>query len=708
MCGNGSIPKGSQPVATERQTLVALLDAIIPADDYPSASEAGGERFLEGVLAREKSAWGPRVLAAVATVEQAAVTTYGCGFADLAPEQQQQVLDHLSDDPEVTWFEDLVNHGYYADPANGGNEDATSWRMLGWSPDPKGGWPEVDVPQLPAEVFVGPAQLLERYDAIVIGSGAGGGVSACQLTESGRTVLLVERGPYPPVRDLARDHLRNARTDIGFDHRSLPASKENPRTLLVGDQTLVLEANDPRWGSNANILGGGTRIYGAQAWRFTPEDFSMAATYGVPEGSALADWPISYDEMEPYYSQAEWEIGVSGSTTGDAALASRSRDYPMPPMALTRPGEVLAAGARALEWQTLSVPLLINTVDYLGRAACARCGQCVGFACPIEAKNGSHNTMITRAARTGRLSVLLDAQAERVTVDAAGRVCGVQLVGTADDTIWRVAVESEEVVLSAGATETARLLLNSAHDGEPAGLGNNTDQVGRHLQGHVYAGALGVFAAEVNDGIGPGPVIATNDFRHANPGVVGGGMIANEFVPTPIGTRSYLLGAGLVGRHGRAAKGDLRRLLPRMQRIAGPVQEVTSAESRVRIDPRVRDQFGVPVVQLSGSHHPEDERAQAFLAAKAAEWLTASGAQQVVTQGSRRRNVGPSSGQHQAGTARMGTDPGSSVTDPHGRIWGHANLRVVDGSTHVTNGGVNPVLTIFANSFRVMHHLLTL
>jgi choline dehydrogenase-like flavoprotein len=356
----------------------------------------------------------------------------------------------------------------------------------------------------------------------------------------------------------------------------------------------------------------------------------------------------------------------------------------------------------------MSVPLLINTVPYLGRAACARCSQCIGFTCPIEAKNGSHNTVIARAAATGLLSVITGAQAERISVDSHGRVSGVQVVGERAGEIWRTQVDAAEVVLSAGATETARLLLNSAHEAEPDGIGNNTDQVGRHLQGHIYAGALGVFEEALNNHVGPGPEIATNDFRHHNEGVIGGGMIANEFVPTPLGTASYLAAAGLLGRHGLQAKQDLRRLLPRMQRVVGPIQEMTSADSRVRLDPTVKDRFGIPVVLLSGSHHVEDERAQALLSSKAADWLTASGAHQVVRTPVRSRSAGPSSGQHQAGTARMGTDPASSATDPEGRVWGHPNLRVVDGSTHVTNGGVNPVLTIFANSFRVMDSMLRL
>ena len=131
-------------------------------------------------------------------------------------------------------------------------------------------------------------------------------------------------------------------------------------------------------------------------------------------------------------------------------------------------------------------------------------------------------------------------------------------------------------------------------------------------------------------------------------------------------------------------------------------QEMTTTTSRVRLDPHVVDRFGIPVVRFSGAVHPEDLKAAAFMTERASEWLTASGATRVIGAPPRGADAGPSNGQHQAGTARMGEDPSRSVTDPMGRVWGHDNVRVADGSLHVTNGGVNPVLTIFANAMRVM------
>jgi choline dehydrogenase-like flavoprotein len=407
--------------------------------------------------------------------------------------------------------------------------------------------------------------------------------------------------------------------------------------------------------------------------------------------------------MEPVYTQAEYEIGVCGSAEPHAGWTRRSRPYPMAPMPMTAPALRLLAGAEAIGLTTAPVPLAINATPYDGRAACARCRQCVGFTCPVEAKNGSHNTVLARAVATGNISILLGTRAERIVTDAAGQVTGVALVGDVGGSRWRLTVDAEDVVVAAGAVESARLLLTSGNDREPDGLGNTHDQVGRHLQGHLYGGAIGIFDEEVNDLVGPGPSISTHDFRHGNDGLVGGGMIANEFVATPVSTFGYLRHGGLIGLHGLAAKQGMRRLMPRMQRVVGPVQEVTSADSRIRLDPRVIDSLGIPVAWLSGRLHTNDLAVQQLLGERAADWLRAAGATTAIAYRPSAENEVPSSGQHQAGTCRMGTDPASSVTDPYGRVWNHPNLRVIDGSLHVTNGGVNPVLTIFANAFRIMH-----
>ncbi len=655
-----------------RERLSELIDIVVPLDDYPSGTDARGLEYLGRMLA-ERPDW----------------------IADV-----HSVLDHGEASARWDWFAELVAGGYYADPANGGNADAASWRMVDWSPEPPSGWGiAVPVDEAPRTV-VHPRDLEARYDAIVVGSGAGGGTAAAGLAESGRRVLVVESGSWPSIAELSRDHLRNPRSDWGVAPLSGPANEGNPRVSesVDGRRLLPLRPSDAAWGNNAITAGGGTRVYGAQAWRFGEIDFRMASTYGVPEGSSLADWPLSYADLEPFYQRAEWEVGVSGSTVEGAYDGHRETPLPMPELPAGPARERMARAADTLGFSTLHVPLLINSTEYLGRHACRRCRLCIGFACPVDAKNGSQNTMLTRAFATGRASIVLETTASRIRTDAAGRVIGVTLVGTADGTDWTRDVDAAEIVVSAGAIESARLLLNSRSEREPNGLGNNSDQVGRHLQGHLYGGAVGIFDDVVEDLIGPGPSIATTDYRHGNGDIIGGGIIVNEFVPTPSNTYRYLSGPGFIPRAGLDSKRGMRELARRFMRIMGPIQEVTSAESRVRVDDAVVDRHGIPVAKLSGSVHREDVRARDFTSAKSAEWLRAAGAGRVVAFGGTPE--GPSVGQHQAGTLRMGADPATSVVDPFGRVWGHDNLRVMDGSVHVTNGGVNPVLTIFATSMR--------
>ncbi|ACQ81613.1 glucose-methanol-choline oxidoreductase [Beutenbergia cavernae DSM 12333] len=685
--------------AAHRTALDAIADAVVPGDDaHPSATRSGSAAYL-ATLVRERPDWSPRIDAAVRAVESQGA---GAPLADLAAAELTPLVDAAAaQDADAAWLVRLVAAGYYA-AGGGGMAASDAWAQVDWEPGPPGGWPDpLPAPPVPPEAFASPADLAPRYDVVVVGSGAGGGVAAYVLAAAGRRVLVVEAGEAPSASAIAHDHLRNPRIGLGFASLADLPSAGRPRTLERSGDVMTLLPHDAGWGNNASTFGGGTRVYGAQAWRFCPEDLAMASTYGVPDGSALADWPLTYDDLEPYYTRVEWELGVSG-VAGDPWIRERSRPYPMPPLSDTRSAAVLAAGARALGWGTLAVPLLANSVPYAGRSACLRCAQCVGFACPVEARAGTHNTVLPRALATGRTTLLAGTAVERLVTNGAGAVVGVALVGADDDgAVWRREVAAGEVVLAAGATETARLLLASTSDVEPDGVGNGADQVGRHLQGHVYAGALGVFDDEVVDLVGPGPAIATTDFRHGNAGFVGGGMIANEFVPTPATTYTHLVDAGLLPATGPRAARGMRELFRRVQRVVGPVQEVTSASSRVRLDPDVRDRFGNAVVRLAGTVHDEDRRMHDELTARAAAWLEASGAAAVVPNRPMRAGGGPSTGQHQAGTCRMGDDPARSVVDPTGRVWGHANVRVVDASTHVTNGGVNPVLTVLANAWRV-------
>ena len=696
------------------RTLQALVDRIVPADDYPSAWEAGGGNFIEQILATDLKSQAAFVEAGLYLVEQESQARHaGADFADLSPTVQDALIeDLLAGKTAVQWagiepqqfallLIQLATQGYYSDPENGGNRDSTSWDMTGYRVlSPGVEWPQVDGAP-PA--LVSCDSIAERYDAIVVGAGAGGGIAACVLAEAGQRVLLIERGIWLATHDLRQDHLRNHRVLIGYDYPAGPPTPGNPRVFSSAEGNIVVPPPDRRWHNNAMTVGGGTRVYGAQAWRFCPEDFRMASTYGVPPQSSLADWPISYEDLEPDYDRAEWELGVAGDPTGNRYAGPRRRGYPMLPLRPNAAQVALSRGAQKLGLGTSCVPLLINSVPYNGRGACINCGACVGFGCPGEFKNDTRKTVIPRAIATGRCDVLTNAQAERIITDEAGRVTGVAIVTNkygAAGTIQRRQIHADRVLLGAGAIETARLLLNSLSAREPHGIGNNHDQVGRNLQGHVYAGAVALFDEIVQDCIGPGPSIATNDYRHGNEGIIGGAMLANDFVPTPLAAHGLLSSAGAIPLWGAESKSGMHELYSRMVAIVGPVQEVPNPESRVAVAPEVRDKFGIPVAHLSGSLYAEDKKTATFISEKAVAWALASGAKTALPL-LFMHSEGPSADHHQAGTCRMGSDPASSVTDAWGTVWGHDNLHIVDASLHVTNGGVNPVLTIMALAYRV-------
>jgi choline dehydrogenase-like flavoprotein len=535
------------------------------------------------------------------------------------------------------------------------------------------------------------------YDAIVIGAGAAGAIVACVLAEAGKRVLLLERGRQLSYSEVGRDHLRNHRV-ARYGHNTGPELEGNPRVAEAPDGSArIVRPYESDYQNNAVCVGGGTRVYGGMAWRFMPQDFKMATHYGRPERSSLADWPITYQDLERYYDQAEWEIGVAGDGAANTAQGPRQRGYPLPPLPANPQSVLLQAGAARLGLNTFPPPALINTVPRQGRGACIQCGMCVGFACPADAKNGTQNTAIPRALATGRCTLIERAMARRLETDAGGNATGVTYI--VDDREFTATARA--IIVSCGAIESARLLLNSATDRHPQGLGNDHDHLGRHLQGHYYPGAVGLMADPCHDGLGPGISIATCAYNHGNPGIIGGAMLANEFIPIPTAFVERYWPPD-VPRWGLAAKHFMRDGYRRTVCVTGPVHEIPNPECRVTIDPQVRDRWGIPVARLSGVAHPETIRTADFMRLRAEQWLRASGAVKVWSEPSQPRL---SAGQHQAGTCRMSDDPRDGVTDRWGRVHGHENLFVIDGSLHVTNGGFNPVLTIMALAFRGAAHL---
>jgi choline dehydrogenase-like flavoprotein len=532
---------------------------------------------------------------------------------------------------------------------------------------------------------------LKHVNAVIVGAGAGGGVAAKELAAGGLSVVLLERGKWYTAADCRKDDLRNQRTSA-LGNNSGPDEERNPRVVVdLNGQERVVLPSEGGYSNNAACVGGGTFTYGAQAWRYQEKDFRMATTYGVPEGSTLSDWPISYAELEPYYEKAEYEIGVSGDVTPDPFHGPRRRPLPMPPLPVNREYGILKPAAQRLGLHPFDLPMLRNSVPYNGRPPCMQCRWCVGFACEVNAKCGTQNTAIPTALATGNCELRTGCMAREAMTNTRGVVTGVAYYD-ADDRLREQTADI--VIVSSAAVESARLLLNSKSKMYPAGLGNRYGWVGRNLQGHAYSGAWGLFDFDTYDDIGPGASIAVCDYNHGNDGLIGGAMLANEFIRLPYQFVSATPPG--VPQWGQGHKDFMRQCYRRSIAIQGPTQEIPIAESRVEVDAKVKDFWGLPVARLSGCKHPKTMETAAAMAEKAEAWLKAAGA---IRTWKKLPGKGTSGGQHQAGTCRMGDDPRTSVVDKYCRVHDHDNLYVIDGSVHVTNGGFNPVLTIMATAY---------
>ena len=326
--------------ASTRDLLAALLDVIVPSDREPSATAVGVLEHVDGLITGELAdAWrdllepGLRALAAEpGPLDEDLVT-------ELGRETQREGWS-VSPAAFVEAMIRIANLGYY------GLQDGPSWAAIGFRPGGK------RPPSVPVS-YVEPhatrlAELTDRYDVIIVGAGAGGGVAAQVLSRAGAGVLLLDRGRFLSYQEIGKDHLANQRLSV-YGHNAGPQAEGNPRVMRdPGGDRVIAKPYAPGWQNNAMTVGGGTRVYQGMAWRLQPGDFALATRWGVPEGSSLADWPIGYDDLEPFYTRAEWEIGVCGDGQAHRKQGFRSRGYPMPPLAPTAEAEVLGRGAREL------------------------------------------------------------------------------------------------------------------------------------------------------------------------------------------------------------------------------------------------------------------------------------------------------------------------------------------------------------------------
>src|SRR6266852_375082 len=340
----------------------------------------------------------------------------------------------------------------------------------------------------------------EKTDVVIVGVGAAGGILAAELGKAGMKVIGLERGPRLATKDFdPHDELRY------FQRQDLrPNIKTQPITWRPNANA---RANPVPVQNYGNQAGGGTVHYGTVSWRFHEDDFrarsATIARYGasaVPADSSVADWPLSYAELEPYYDRAEYDLGVSGKAGnvqgrkadgGNAFEAPRQREYPLPPLLLDQAGVIFDATARKLGYHPFPTPRAILSEAYKGRPGCTYCGFCQAFGCHVGAKSSILVTKLPEADASGNFKLITGAMCYRVNSDNSGKATGIAYYGPdgSDNTI-----EAELVILTPFIYDNTRLLLLSKTEKFPNGLANSSGEVGKHIMAHMMANVFVGFA----------------------------------------------------------------------------------------------------------------------------------------------------------------------------------------------------------------------
>jgi gluconate 2-dehydrogenase alpha chain len=541
---------------------------------------------------------------------------------------------------------------------------------------------------------------LPKADVVIIGLGAAGGIAAHVLTKAGIDVVGLEAGP------------RLDRTDF------LAQDDEIAGVILNWTGKYKCNKEVPTWRPNANaatakppvppiLMGnmvGGTSVhYGTQSWRFRADDFKVRSStverYGedaIPENSTLADWPLSYADLEPWYDKVEYLIGVSGKGGSNPFASPRARDYPMPPLPSFGYGDLVQKGMEACGYHPFPQPAAILSQRYDGRPACTLCGYCGFFGCWNDSKSSTLVSAIRHAEGTGKLDVRPNCRVTSILNNDKGQVTGVRYI---DDQGQEREQPAGVVILSTYVYENVRLLLLSMSDFYRNGLANNSGQVGRNYMSHAYVSRNGLFPGkDLNLYSGTtGQAIAMVDlngdhFDHTGLGLIRGAVVFASNGNLPIG-QSRAIPPG-VPRWGSAYKRWIHDNGDSVGSVFAQVEPLPYTSNFLDLDPKVKDPLGIPVVRVTYSFGENEDKATTFIDKKLAELIKAIGATETWPGFPARTPVPINS--HAYGGTRMGDDPATSVVDTYGLAHEAPNLMILGGSTFPASSGYNPTETIEA------------
>jgi gluconate 2-dehydrogenase alpha chain len=548
-------------------------------------------------------------------------------------------------------------------------------------------------------------------DAVIIGSGPAGATAAHVLTQAGWSVIVLEKGrnhllalepPFGPLGHVSSDEIKFSRR-----HFLGPDPWLEPRTYRrdesEGDRLEVGEVNNL-----PSTVGGGGFHADGKLPRFRADDFAIASVDGPVPGADLVDWPFGYDELEPYYAEAERVIGVAGDASGNPFASWRADPYPMPPGPDMYCAVLTSEAATRLGYHPYRAPTGVNSVEYDGRPACNNCGFCGYYGCPIEAK-GDPVAPLRRALETGRCEIRPDCFVSDVLLDATGRRArGVRYL---DHDRVAHEVSADHVVLAAGAFETPRLLLRN-------GLGH-PDVVGRYLQFHFQTFVLGIFDHPLHGHRGRSvthlmddPIVGDADTRAAAR-AAGLPFLRGGIVEHGASTHPVMEALHLPTGSAHAALMVDSPTRDRMAVFTMQGEDLPVATNRIDLDPAVTDVFGTPAGRVTYAPHAHEVACAEHWAPRLEAVMREAGAQHTfwATSPALPGSVGDRPGgrapmsRHIVGTARMGDDPRTSVFDRDQRMHGIENLLCTDSSVFPTSTGYGPTLTIVALAIRAARGL---
>ena len=501
---------------------------------------------------------------------------------------------------------------------------------------------------------------------VIVGSGAGGGTLANELCQKGINVVVLEAGPRFKLADFQNDE---AVADAMFTWKD--------RRIITGDSRLART-----WPTQpthiCKTVGGSTVHWQAQALRFRAHEFRPRTTYGAIDGANLIDWPITLDDLLPYYERAEQNMGVSGR--GGRPFLPPTNGY-----------KVFALGAKRLGYRDFGVThVAVNSVPYDGRNACDQIGFCAQ-GCASGAKWSTLYADIPKAEATGRCEVRANCMALRVEHDARGRVSGVLY---ADGNGTQHLQKARAVCVAGNSIETPRLLLNSESAKFPDGLANSSGQVGRNYTHIAESYVYGTFDKPIHMHRGVQASGLLLDEAHHDParGFAGGVIM----MPFGAGLVSYAAALDPAG-WGRAYAGALEGY-DRTVGVSITGADLPMAENRVSLDSSERDRYGLPLPVLNIDDHPNDVAMMNYGLKQASALLRAAGA-------CRTYETPPHPASQNLGTCRMSVKPDQGVVNGSGRSHDVPNLFVSDGSQFASANLGNPTLTIVALAIRQSEHI---